>query len=174
MDMKTATMRGVVAGAALAAILAGGPNAAGDDHRHLAGSWETTITAVEPPGLPPFRGLITFTRDGEVLESRRLYVPFTPFGPILETTGHGAWERQGHRDFAVTFRFLLQAAPNNTDFPNGDDLGTDRIRMRLRTSSGGDALAGTFQSEVRDAQGNVIFTARGTVAGTRIRPEPLP
>jgi len=168
------SMRNTLMAGALGALLLSGSVARADDHRHLGGSWETVITAVEPPGLPPFRGLVTFTKDGEVLESRRLYVPFTPFGPVLETGGHGAWERQGPRDFAVTFRFLVQAAPNNDAFPNGDDLGTDRIRMRLRPSADGETLSGTFMSEARDAEGNVVFTARGTVGGTRIQPEPLP
>jgi hypothetical protein len=172
--IRVKTTGGLAAVGLMAVLLAAASPAAADDRRDLGGSWETVITAVEPPGLPPFRGLVTFTDDGEVLESRRLYFPFSPFGPVMETTGHGAWERQGHRDFAVTFRFLVQAAPNNTAFPNGDDLGTDRIRMRLRPNASGESLAGTFQSEARDAEGNVIFTARGTVTGTRIRPEPLP
>jgi len=128
-----------------------------------------TITAVEPPGLPPFKGLITFTRNGEVLESRRLYVPATPFGPLLETSGHGAWRRIAHGRFAVFFRFLLQAAPNNPVFVNGEDLGTDNIRLEIEPDREGDTFTGTFRSQVKDPDGNVVFEARGTVAGSRIR-----
>jgi hypothetical protein len=109
-----------------------------------------------------------------VIESRRLYFPFTPFGPALETTGHGEWEATGRRRFAVDFRFLLQAAPNNTAFPNGEDLGTDRIRLQIRRDRSGDSFSGVFMSEARDVDGNLIFTAHGTVSGTRLRVERLP
>jgi hypothetical protein len=142
------------------------------DAQHLSGSWAMTITAVEPPGLPPFKGLITFTRDGEVIETRRLYVPATPFGPLLETPGHGAWRRSANGRFAVFFQFLLQAAPNNPIFANGEDLGTDNIRLQIEPDSAGDSFTGTFVSQVKDPDGSVVFEARGTVAGTRIRAEP--
>ena len=148
-----------------------------DDAQHLGGSWAMTITAAEPPGLPPFKGLITFTRDGEVFESRRLYVPATPFGPLLETPGHGAWRRTGEGRFAVSFQFLLQAAPNNQIFTNGEDLGTDNIRLLIEPDAAGNSFTGTFKSQVKDPGGNVVFEARGTVAGSRIRaeePEPEP
>ena len=145
-----------------------------DDVQHLSGSWAMTITAVEPPGLPPFKGLITFTRDGEVFESRRLYVPFTPFGPLLETPGHGAWRRVDSGAFAVSFRFLLQAAPNNPIFTNGEDLGTDNIRLQIEPDAAADSFTGTFRSQVKDPAGNVVFEARGTVAGSRIQAEAEP
>jgi hypothetical protein len=155
----------VCACAAAASLQAG-------DGQHLSGSWNMTITATEPAGLPPFKGLITFTRGGEVVESRRLYVPATPFGPLLETPGHGAWRRTKDRRFAVAFRFLLQAAPNNPIFTNGEDLGTDNIRLQIEPDAGGDSFTGTFRSQVMDPDGNVVFEARGLVAGTRIRAEP--
>src|SRR5688572_14839317 len=88
--------------ALLAALLAGmAASVQADEAQRLEGSWTVTITAAEPPGLPPLKSLITFTRDGEVIESRRPYIPFTPFGPVLETSGHGAWVRTGRRQFAV-------------------------------------------------------------------------
>jgi hypothetical protein len=149
-------------------------SAQADEVQHLDGSWAITITAVEPPGLPPFKGLITFTLNGEVLESRRPYVPFTPFGPVLESSGHGAWVRTGRREFAVAFQFLVQAAPNNPTFVNGEELGTDNIRMQLVRDRSGESLAGTFVSEAKDADGNVVFTAHGTITGTRMRAEPQP
>ena len=129
-----------------------------------------TITATEPAGLPPFKGLITFTRDGEVLESRRPYVPFTPFGPLIESSGHGAWTRTGRRQFSVVFQFLLQAAPNNPDLHQRRGPGTDNIRLQLERARSGESFTGTFASAARDAQGNVVFEARGTVTGSRLRP----
>ncbi len=137
----------------------------------LEGSWVTLITATDPPGLPVMQGLMTFTPNGEVLESRRLYV-VSPFGPLLETGGHGAWERAAHGGFLAKFIFLVQAAPNHPLFQNGEPLGSDNIRMRLNIDQP-DTLSGTFMSQARDPQGNVVFTAQGTVRGTRIGPEPL-
>lgn len=155
---------------ALAALTVPVARADGEE-QNMAGSWAMTITAVEPAGLPPFKGLITFTRDGEVLESRRPYVPYTPFGPVLESSGHGAWTRTARRQFAVVFQFLIQAAPNNPTFTNGEDLGTDNIRLQITRSRDGETFTGTFASAAKDAQGNVVFEARGTVTGTRLRPE---
>jgi hypothetical protein len=56
--------------------------------------------------------------------------------------------------------------------PNGEPLGTDNIGMRLSVDDSGETFSGTFVSQARDPRGNVVFTARGTVQGTRIRPDP--
>ena len=77
-------------------------------------------------------------------ESRRYYVPETPLGPLLETSGHGAWKRSRGRDYRAFFRFLLEL---------------DRR---------GNSFEGTFESTIRDVGGAVVFQARGTVAGERI------
>jgi len=154
--------------------LGGSPGTAGAPPQRLDGSWAMTVVATSPPGLPPLISLITFTRDGEVIESRRGYLPFSPFGPILETAGHGAWDRARHGAFDVTFTFLVQAAPNNTALPNGDPLGTDTIRLRITVDASGDGFSGTFVSEARDTSGIVVFSASGTVQGTRLKVEPLP
>ena len=159
--------------AALVLVMASVSPAASAAERQLEGSWVTLVTATNPPGLPAMQSLMTFTRDGGVLESRRLYVP-PPFGPLLETGGHGAWERAAHHEFLVKFIFLLQAAPNHPVLVNGEPLGTDNIFMRIRLDHSGDTFSGTFVSQARDPQGNVVFSAQGTVQGTRIRPEPLP
>jgi hypothetical protein len=150
------------------------PGPAGAESHTLEGSWAMTVIATSPPGLPPLSSLITFTRGGEVIESRRGYLPFSPFGPILETAGHGVWDRMRHGEFAATFTFLVQAAPNNLDFVSGESLGTDKIRLRITVDSSGDSFSGVFVSEARDANGNVVFSATGTVVGTRLQLEPLP
>jgi hypothetical protein len=147
---------------------------AGAHPQRLDGSWAMTVVATSPPGLPPLTSLITFTRDGEVIESRRGYLPFSPFGPILETAGHGAWDRARHGAFDVTFTFLVQAAPDNTAFPNGDPLGTDTIHLRITVGDSGDSFSGIFVSEARAADGTVVFSASGTVQGARIKVERLP
>ena len=96
-------------------------------------------------------------------ESRRYYVPFTPLGPLLETTGHGAWKRTGNRSYEGFFRFLLQEAPPSAGAP----LGTDNIRLELKLERSG-KLRGTFESNIKDLSGNVIFTAKGDFEAERI------
>jgi hypothetical protein len=147
------------------------PHVAEADLATLEGSWDMTVTALEPPGLPPLRSLVSFLRGGDVIESRRGYLPFTPIGPILETAGHGVWQRRGRREFAASFRFLVQAAPNNPMFVSGDPLGTDSIRLRI-TLDHGDHFTGAFVSEARDENGILVFGASGTVEATRLHVEP--
>jgi hypothetical protein len=129
---------------------------------HLVGSWKAAVTATSPPGLAPFTDLITFTSDGTVIESRRLLAEPTPFGTLLETTGHGAWHQTDAGRFDVHFVFLLQNATT------GADVGTDNIRLSLTLDSTGSILSGTFESTVEDPSGNPLFTASGTYAASRI------
>jgi len=129
---------------------------------HLAGSWTALVTATNPPGLVPFTDLITFTSDGSVIESRRIFVPVSPLGPLTETAGHGAWVRVAEREFDIHFVFLIQNATT------GDDIGTDNIHLRLRLDSSGAVLFGTFDSTIKDTSGNPIFTASGTYQATPI------
>ncbi len=126
-------------------------------------SWYATITATDPP-LGSFISLMSWHEGAVFTESRRYYIPETPLGPLLETSGHGAWKRTGARSFAAFFRFLLQQAPPSAGAP----LGTDNIRLAVRLDRGGDAYAGTFESTIRDLSGAAVFTARGTVSAERI------
>jgi hypothetical protein len=129
---------------------------------HLVGSWKGAVTPTSPPGLQPFTSLITFTSDGTMIESRRLFVPASPLGPLLETPGHGAWGRVDDREFDVHFVFLLQGAVS------GSDIGTDNVHLRLRLDSTGTVLSGTFDSTIKDTSGNPVFTASGTYWATQI------
>src|SRR5579871_1930474 len=105
----------------------------------IAGSWQGTVTATNPPGLPAFTSLITFFQEGSTIESRRPYVAASPFGPMLETAAHGAWVRTERNQFEVKFMFLLQSA---TD---GSALGTDNIRLHLTLDPLQRHLTGTFE-----------------------------
>ncbi len=152
------------AGAAMAAAAV--PTAAmanGDGDQGLVGSYYGTITATAPP-LGQFNDVISFHEGGVVTESRRYYVPITPLGPLLETTGHGAWKRTGNRTYEAFFRFLLQQAPPSA----GEALGTDNIRLSLRVHRATGNITGTFESNIRALDGSVIFTVRGDFAGERI------
>jgi hypothetical protein len=97
-----------------------------------------------------------------VLESRRYFVPGTPVGNLLETTGHGAWEHTRGQDYEAFFRFLIQN-PNT-----GDAIGTDNVRLFVTLDRRGNTLTGTFQSQVKDTADNVLITVTGTYAATRI------
>lgn len=122
----------------------------------ITGSWQATVAATNPPGLPPFTSLITFFQEGSTIESRRFYVAASPFGPMLETPAHGSWVHTQGNQFEVKFTFLLQSA---TD---GSALGTDNIRLHLALDPLQRHLTGTFESTVKDVSGNPIFSAAGT------------
>jgi len=127
----------------------------------FVGSWFGTITATNPP-LGQFNDLISFHTGGIVTESRRYFVPGTPFGNLLETTGHGAWERTGSNSFEASFRFLVQ------DADTGAALGTDNVRLSLTLNQDPGALTGTFESQIKDTAGNVLLIVTGTFSATRI------
>jgi hypothetical protein len=151
--------------AAGAAIITAAPKAATaheSSDQGIVGSYFGTVTATDPP-LGQFNDVISLHEGGVVTESRRYYIPVTPIGSLLETTGHGAWKRTGNRTFEAFFRFLLQQAPPSA----GEPIGTDNIRLFLRLQRDG-SLTGTFESNIKAVDGTVIFTARGTFTAERI------
>ena len=77
----------LTAGVAAVVVASAPPAAAqaGNDPA-LVGSWFGTVTATHPP-LGQFNDLISFSSGGVVTESRRSFVPGTPLGNLLETTG---------------------------------------------------------------------------------------
>lgn len=137
------------------------------EHEHsgdaldIVGSWLGTVTATNPP-FGQFNDLISFHPGGIVTESRRYSVPGTPFGNMLETSGHGAWERRGENSFEVFFRFLLQ------ELNTGAPLGTDNIRLVLTLDRRHGTLGGTFQSQIKDMADTVLMTVAGDYAATPI------
>jgi hypothetical protein len=158
MDRKQVLAAGAVA-AGTSLVGAGVAEAGGD--QGAVGSWFGTVTATDPP-LGKFNELLSLHEGGVVTESRRYYVPVTPIGPLLETTGHGQWVRTGNRAYEAFFRFLLQQAPPSA----GEPVGTDNIRLKLELQ--GDVLTGTFESNIKDTNDNVIFVVKGTYSATRI------
>jgi hypothetical protein len=161
MRRRLGTLAAII-GAALFAVffISGGPALATSTGAQLEGSWMGIVEATAPPTGSSFTNLITFTPQGGVIESRRVYVPESAFGPILETTGHGEWISVGDREFEVNFIFLLQGAPDH-EVARGELLGTDNIRMRLELNEEGTMLGGTFESTVKGLDGNVISTVAG-------------
>ena len=162
--MSNRRLTGIYLTAFAAAAIVLTPTASfGDSNTaRLVGSWKGAVAPTSPPGLQPFTSLITFTSDGSVIETRRLFVPASPLGPLLETPGHGAWEQVDEQEFDIHFVFLLQGAVS------GVDIGTDNVHLRLRLDSRGEILSGTFDSTIKDTSGNPIFTASGTFRATPI------
>jgi hypothetical protein len=136
----------------------------------IEGAWMGTLTPTDPP-FSAFTNLITFIPGGGVVESHRLYVPETFLGPVLATAGRGEWKRTGRREFQVNFLSLLQGAPDHAT-AKGAELGTDSLSLRVKLNSKGTELNGSFQDDVKDLDGNLIFTTIGTYQATRIRAEP--
>jgi hypothetical protein len=162
MDRRRIITAGGAAALVAAAAAPARANGEGGGDQGLVGSYYGTITATDPP-LGQFNNLISFLDGGVVTESRRYYVPFTPLGPLLETTGHGAWTRTGNRTYQAFFRFLLQEAPPSAGAP----LGTDNIRLVLKLDRAG-KLRGTFESNIKGLDGAVVFTAKGDFEAERI------
>jgi hypothetical protein len=118
------------------------------------GSWFGTVAATNPP-LGQFNDLISFHTGGVVTETRRYSVPVSPLGKLLETSGHGAWERTGEHTFEAIFRFLLQ------DADTGAALGTDNVRLSLMLDHAAGTLTGTFESQIKDTANTVLLTITG-------------
>lgn len=130
----------------------------------LVGSWNVTITLLNPPpGLPPVqRSLATFTRDGGTVETANA-------APVLRGASHGAWERIQPNLFAVTrvfFRFNPQT---------GTYLGTQKVNATARVAPDGETFTAVSVSELRDPDGNVVLAGlQATAVATRIHAERIP
>jgi hypothetical protein len=148
--------------AAVGTLVATAGPARADGGQEIVGSWSATVTATDPP-LGSFASLLSFHGDGTLTESRRLFLADSPFGPVLESGGHGAWKRTGPGRYDASFRFLLQQAPPSAGAP----VGVDAVTLELETNGTSD-LGGTFSSTIKDTEGHDLFTARGTVVGQRI------
>lgn len=85
---------------------------------------------------------------------------FNPSGALQ--TEQGTWRRMGDREFALTLKGL---SPKS--------FVSVKTREKLTVDESGNRFNGVFQSQFFDASGNVVFTATGTVHGTRIVVEPL-
>ena len=143
------------------------PARADEDEARVLGSWKVTVTPTSPP-VPGFSSLMTFTPGGGLIETRRLAVTPVPglIPALLETPGHGAWEKIGRRTYAVSFTFLLQ------DPASGNEVGTDTIRWTATIGDDGETISGPWKSSVVIVGGPQIDFA-GTIAGARMKVIPL-
>ncbi|MBH0208532.1 MAG: hypothetical protein HP495_08455 [Nitrospira sp.] len=150
------------------AVLIGPPAFAHED-RAPTGSWEG-VARSSTVSLPT---LLTFGADGNLVESRRLYFPQSPLGPLLATLGHGEWRRSKNDRFEATIVLLYQGAPDHPTSP-GVVIGKEKVRYQFQLIHGGEQLQGTILVEIHDTAGNIVFSGPGTIEATRIRLQSLP
>ena len=132
------------------------PDAARSPETKLEGSWTETDTDKDRS----FTSLLTFTAEQSDPhwhgETTKTY--FNSSVPLL-TSGHGAWLKTGENRCTVALRFL--------------DASGAFVRVRvhevIEVNDGLDHYAGTFETKILDADGNVLETLTGTVEGNRIQ-----
>lgn len=161
--LRTLARRHLFMSAAAVAVGSAAPAAA---HAYAAdegivGSWFGLIRATNPP-TGQGHNLFSFLEGGTLVESRRYFVTPTPFGNLLETTGHGAWRRTSRRRFEAVNRILIQNADSGVPF------GIDDVRLSLRVGDDGKTLTGTWVAQIRDSSDVVLFELAGDYSATRI------
>jgi hypothetical protein len=150
---------------AISAVLALGSRSYAETDRRISGSWFGVATPMTAP-LPPVKDLITFSGDGTVVETQRLYLRNTPLGPLMRTPGHGAWEQVGDREFALTLIIIYQGAPDHPTTP-GEVVALETVHLRL-TLVDSNKLSGTIEDEIDDLSGHPVFVGPGTYEATRV------
>ena len=123
-------------------------------------SWAETDTRDDGT---TFLVLLTFTRDLDQKNPNRGEATATYINSKvqLQPSGHGVWGRTGENQYAMTLWFL-------------DSSGTyvaAHVHKAITVNDEQTAYTGTFQTQVLDAQGNVLQTLTGKVAGSLI---PIP
>jgi len=129
----------------------------------LTGTW--TVKATPPPqsGQAPFSSIMTFTEDGNLIETANGGSP-----PALGNPGLGVWGKQGDHLFAWTFLFY--------DYDMSLQLiDTGKVRGKIKLDKDGDKFTGKVEVTIYNLDGSVQFSGPGgTVEGKRVKLEPLP
>jgi len=128
--------------------------------RTIIGVWQMALTTVNCQTGDVVRtipGLWTFHEGGTMSE----FSSAPGLSPAMRGSGHGVWQREpGWQDYSATFIFYRYDA-------SGVFTGSQRAKIALKLGASGDEFTATSAIEIRDANGNVIFTACGTPTGTR-------
>jgi len=143
--------------AVLVLLMARPATALGPTMGGLECSWTETDTRDDGT---TFLVLLTFTRDLDQKNPNRGEATATYINSKvrLQPSGHGAWSQTSDNQYAVTLWFL-------------DSTGTyvaAHVHKAITMNSDHNAYTGTFQTQLLDAQGNVVQTLTGTVAGCLI------
>lgn len=130
----------------------------------IAGTWFLDTTLTSPPEIagPGIKLLHAFTEDGRAFNTGQ----GDNIPPVL-SPGFGSWENLGGRTFALSFTILVYDTAGGT--PPGTFLGLATALETVTLDESGNTLVGTFKFVQHDTDGNVVFTAEGTLKGIRIK-----
>ncbi len=132
----------------------------------LEGSWNVRISFTTGPNAGSTGiGLMTYARGGGLVNSAPTAIPPVPL-TITFSTGHGAWERTGGKEFAQTWVSNV--------YNNGLQVGFLEVRDAITLNRDGDAFDGRRSFRVFDLAGNPVPgpASCATLHGTRINVEP--
>jgi len=123
----------------------------------LEGSWAETDTREDGT---TFAVLLTSARDLDQKNPSRGEATATYINSKvqLQPSGHGAWGQSGEKQYAITLWFL----------DAGGTYVAAHVHKAITVNDDRTAYTGTFQTQVLDAQGNVLETLTGTVTGCLI------
>jgi hypothetical protein len=135
---------------------------AGDEKDSLTGTWTVKVTPPVALG-DPFSSIMTFTEDGNLIETANGGSP-----PALGNPGLGVWGKQGDHLFAWTFLFY--------DYDISLQLiDTGKVRGKIKLDKDGNKFTGKVEVTIYNLDGSVQFSGPGgTVEGKRVKLEPLP
>ena len=123
----------------------------------IVGSWEATVN--RGPVLPPLTSYHTFTGDHTMIESGS--------DTLFRSPSYGVWQYVGNRTYATT---MVQ----HRFSPAGAYIGSLKVNANRRVSADGETYVAVAVNTVRDADGNVIGSGRGTVVARRMHVEQIP
>ena len=127
----------------------------------IVGSWFATFDTTNPP-IGRTSALFSFHTGGVLTSSARYVVTPTPFGTLIETSGHGAWKRtSGHGVEAFQLLFVQR-------LDTGEVIAIDNVRLSLALSRDGQTISGTFVIDGKDPSGVPLFQLTGTYSAGRI------
>jgi hypothetical protein len=168
------TVKGWVRLAALASVLAlilastdlpSGLKAAQGEHGKLEGSWNISITGT------PFRILRTVTEGGVV--DAYAFPPFSPTaGALVNSGGHGNWNKIGPQTYAVTVLYFQLNPALNPTFNILDTVG--KVVETIHVSKDGQTYTSVFSTNISFPDGTPFITNSGATSAQRITVEPLP
>jgi hypothetical protein len=138
-----------------------------DEHgaKALEGSWDITITTTpNPPFATPFRILRTVSESGVV--DAYAFPSITPTqGALVNSAGHGVWDKAGHNQFKVLVKYF-QLNPANP-LAVLDSIGT--VRENITMGADGNSYKSFFWTEIALPNGTVIIQNSGETTAKRIK-----
>jgi hypothetical protein len=127
--------------------------------------WITDCASGAPAPVPPIRAMITFTRDGKVIETAG-----TPLlGPIpiqRVSPGLGTWQHLGQRHFTAAFTFFRINVPPTAAVPFSF-AGTQTITEDIELSHDGNEFSAIGTSQIVNADGTKPDETCNSLAGVR-------